>query len=255
MILYSASTDKQTPPPDTGKFIRLAIIAIIGIVIFAMVGNQAVVLSMNFTEFGEQFTKPLYYTILSTLILSAIALIRVNISGRSSIFWYGINTAIGFIARGPQQSVSADIESFRDYKLTSPQFILWQITKILLFGAFFANIMFGFAAMSFIDGNTLGVENLPNLFSLPFVTPETNPNYASEEVIPMIPALVILIPPILAAIGLRLVLYVGIHRIIDVVTTYLKDSKEGKPRYLNYVSTIEGAVRLGQMGEIGRAHV
>ena len=76
----------------------------------------------------------------------------------------------------PQQSVSADIESFRDYKLTSPQFILWQITKILLFGAFFANIMFGFAAMSFIDGNTLGVENLPNLFSLPFVTPETNPN-------------------------------------------------------------------------------
>jgi len=240
VILYSASTDKQTPPPDTGKFIRLVIIAIIGIVIFAMVGNQAVVLSMNFTEFGEQFTKPLYYTILSTLILSAIALIRVNISGRSSIFWYGINTAIGFIARGPQQSVSADIESFRDYKLTSPQFILWQITKILLFGAFFANIMFGFAAMSFIDGNTLGVENLPNLFSLPFVTPETNPNYASEEVVPMIPALVILIPPILAAIGLRLVLYVGIHRIIDVVTTYLKDSKEGKPRYLNYVSTIEG---------------
>ena len=209
-----------------------------------MVGNQAVVLSMNFTEFGEQFTKPLYYTILSTLILSAIALIRVNISGRSSIFWYGINTAIGFIARGPQQSVSADIESFRDYKLTSPQFILWQITKILLFGAFFANIMFGFAAMSFIDGNTLGVENLPNLFSLPFVTPETNPNYASEEVVPMIPALVILIPPILAAIGLRLVLYVGIHRIIDVVTTYLKDSKEGKPRYLNYVSTIEGIFRI-----------
>ena len=79
--------------------------------------------------------------------------------------------------------------------------------------------------MSFIDGNTLGVENLPNLFSLPFVTPDTNPNYASEEVVPMIPALVILIPPILAAIGLRLVLYVGIHRIIDVVTTYLKDSK------------------------------
>ena len=88
------------------------------------------------------------------------------------------------------------------------------------------HIMFGFAAMSFIEGNTLGVENLPKLFSLPFVTPETNPNYASEEVVPMIPALVILIPPILAAIGLRLVLYVGIHRIIDVVTTYLKDSKD-----------------------------
>ena len=112
MILYSASTDKQTPPPDTGKFIRLAIIAIIGIVIFAMVGNQAVILSMNFTEFGEQFTKPLYYTLLSTLILSAIALIRVNIVRRSSIFWYGINTAIGFIARGPQQSVFSRYSKF-----------------------------------------------------------------------------------------------------------------------------------------------
>ena len=245
MILYSASTDKQAPPPDTGKFIRLAIVAVIGILIFTLIGNQAVILSMNFTEFGDQFTKPLYYTLLSTLILSAIALIRVNIVSRSSIFWYGINSAIGFIARGPQQSISADIQSFKNYKLTSPQFILWQITKILLFGAFFANIMFGFAAMSFIEGNTLGVEHLPNLFSLPFVTPDSNPNYAFEQVVPMIPALVILIPPMLGAIGLRLVLYVGIHRIIDVVTSYLQDSQEGKPRYLNYVSTIEGILGIG----------
>ncbi|MFB5633010.1 MAG: UPF0182 family protein, partial [Nitrosopumilus sp.] len=130
--------------------------------------------------------------------------------------------------------------SFRDYKLSSGQFVLWQITKIFLFGAFFANIMFGFAAMSFIDGNYLGIENLPKLFSLPFVTPETDPNYAAENVVPMIPALVILIPPILAAIGLRLVLYVGLHRIINVITSFLQDSNEGKPRYLNYVSTIEG---------------
>ena len=243
--MYSASTDKQTPPPDAGKFIRLGIIAIIGIVIFAMVGNQAVVLSMNFTEFGDQFTKPLFYTLISTLILSIIALVRVNISGRSSIFWYGMNTAIGFIGQGGQQQISNNISSFKDYKLSSPQFIIWQITKVLLFGAFFANIMFGFATMSFIDGNTLGIENLPKLFSLPFVTPETDPNFASENVIPMIPALVILIPPILAAIGLRLVLYVGIHRIIDVITSFLQDSNEGKPRYLNYVSTIEGIIGIG----------
>ena len=57
--------------------------------------------------------------------------------------------------------------------------------------------MFGFAAVSFIDGNTLGVENLPALFSLPFVTPDTNPNYASDQVVPMIPALIILIPSVL----------------------------------------------------------
>ena len=245
MILYSASTDKQAPPPDAGKYIRLGIVAVIGVVIFAIVGNQAVILSMNFTEFGDQFTKPLFYTLVSTVILSAIALVRVNIGSRSSIFWYGINSAIGFLGRGSQQNISASIQSFRDYKLSPPQFVIWQITKIFLFGAFFANIMFGFAAMAFLDGNDLGIENLPNLFSLPFVTPDTDPNYAAEKVVPMIPALVILIPPILAAIGLRLVLYVGIHRIIDVLTSFIKDSNEGKPRYLNYVSTIEAILGIG----------
>lgn len=243
--MYSASTDKQTPPPDAGKFIRLGIVAIIGIIIFATVGNQAVILSMNFTEFGDQFSKPLYYTLVSTIILSAIALIRVNIAGRSSIFWYVISTGIGFLGSGGQQSISTNIQSFKNYKLSYVQFVIWQITKILLFGAFFANIMFGFAAVSFIDGNYLGIEHLPKLFTLPFVTPDTDPNYATQNVIPMIPALVILIPPLLAAIGLRLVLYVGIHRIIHVITSYLQDSKEGKPRYLNYVSTIEGIIGIG----------
>lgn len=244
--MYSASTDKQAPPPDTGKFIRLGIVTIIGIIIFAMVGNQAVVLSMNFTEFGEQFSKPLYYTLVSTVILSAIALVRVNVAGRASIFWYAISTAIGFVGKGGgQQSLSDNIQSFRDYKLSTPQFVIWQVTKILLFGAFFANIMFGFAAISFLDGNNLGLEHLPKIFSLPFVTPEIDANYAIENVVPMIPALVMLIPPILAAIGLRLVLYVGIHRIINVITSYIQDSNDGKPRYLNYVSTIEGIFGIG----------
>ncbi len=243
--MYSASTDKQTPPTDAGKYIRLAIIAIIGIVIFVTVGNQAVILSMNFTEFGEQFTKPLFYTLVSTVILSVIALVRVNIFGRSSIFWYAISTAIGFLGSGGRQPISSNIPSFKDYKISHLQFVIWQITKILLFGAFFANIMFGFAAMSFIGGNSLGIEYLPNLFSLPFVTPDSDSNYAAEKVVPMIPVLVILISPILGAIGLRLVLYVGIHRIINVITLFLKDSDDGKPRYLNYVSTIEGIIGIG----------
>ena len=243
--MYSASTDKQAPPPDTGKFIRLGIVAIMGVVIFAVVGNQAVNLSMNFTEFGDQFTKPLYYTLISTIVLSAIALVRVNVSGRSSIFWYSISTIIGFLGRGGQQPASSDIQSFRDYKLTPPQFVIWQITKIFLFGAFFANIMFGFAFVSFLDGNNLGIEHIPKIFSLPFVTPDIDPQYASENVVPMIPALLMLIPPILAAIGLRLVLYVGIHRLIHVITSYIQDSNDGKPRYLNYVSTIEGIIGIG----------
>jgi len=243
--LYSAASEKKTPPPDAGKYIRLGVVAIIVIAIVVIVGNQTVILSMNFTEFGEQFTKPLYYSLVSSVVLSAIALVRVNIVSRSSIFWYAIKTAIGVIAQGPQQSIANNIPSFKDFKLSTPQFVVWQFTKILLFGAFFVNTMFGFAAVSFIDGNSLGIENLPTLFSLPFVTPDTTPNYALEKVVPMIPALIILIPSVLAAIALRLVLYVGVHRIIDVITLFIQDTKEGKPRYLNYVSIIESILGIG----------
>jgi len=245
VILYSAASEKKTPPVNSGKYIRLGVVALIVIAIAVMVGNQTVTLSMNFTEFGDQFTKPLYYSLISSLILSAIALVRVNIVSRSSIFWYTIKTAIGVVAQGPQQSIANNIPSFRDFKLSVPQFVIWQITKILLFGAFFVNIMFGFAAVSFIDGNSLGIENLPSLFSLPFVTPDTNPNYALEKVVPMIPALIILIPSVLAAIALRLVLYVGIHKILDVITLFIQDTREGKPRYLNYVSIIESIFGIG----------
>lgn len=243
--MYSASTDKQVPPPDAGKLVRLIIVAIIAIVIIAVAGNQAVILSMNFTEFGDQFTKPLYYSLVSTIILSAIALVRVNIIGRSSIFWYGLHTAIGFIGKSTQQPLSNNISSFKNYKLSPLQFVIWQITKILLFGAFFVNIMFGFVAVSFIDGNNLGIENITNIFSLPFVTPSTDGSYSVQQVVPMIPSLVLLLPPIFAAIGLRLVLYVGIHKIINVITSYLQDSQSGKPRYLNYVSTIETIIGVG----------
>ena len=241
--MYSAATDKQAPPPNTGKLLKLAVIAGIIVIIFALVGNQAVILSMNFTEFGDQFTKPLFYTFISTVILSAIALVRINVVGRSSIFWYVVNTGIGLIGRG-NQPLANNVPNFKEHRLSPVQFTVWQITKILLFGAFFANIMFGFAIISFIEGNTLGIENLPTLFSLPFVTPETDPSYATSNVIPMIPALIVLIPPLLAAIGIRLVLYVGVHRIVHVITSFLKDSTEGKPRYLNYVSTIEGMLGI-----------
>ena len=249
--MYSATTDKQTPPPDTGKFIRIIIIAALAVGTLVVVGNQAVIIFMNFTEFGEQFTKPLYYTLLSTVLLSAAALVRVNIVGRSSIFWYAINNLIGFIAKGSginqsqqqqPQPLASNIQNFHDYKLGLAPFVLWQITKILLFGAFFGNIMFGFAAAEFIDGNQLGVEHLPNLLLLPFMSPGDDPAYATNNVVPMIPALVVLVPPILAAIGIRLLLYVGVHRAIHVITSFIQDSSNGKPRYLNYVSTVEGVI-------------
>ena len=232
-------------PPDAGKYVRIGVVVAIGLIIFAIVGNQGIVISMNFNEFGEKFTKPLFYGVLSAVILASIALIRVNIVKRSSIFWYSLNSAITFLNRGTNDPVTKNITNYKDFKLSVPNFVLWQITKVLLFGAFFANTMFGFATMYVIDGNYIGIDTLPTLFQLPFVTPPTSTTYAFDNVVPMIPALIILVPPVLAAIGLRLVLYVGLHSIIGVVTSYIQDSSEGKPRFLNYVSTLEGIVGIG----------
>lgn len=233
------------PTPDAGKYIRIGIVVAIALVIFAIVGNQGIIISMNITEFGEQFTKPLFYGIVSSVVLSALALFRINIIKRSSIFWYCLNTAITFLNRGTADPVTKNITSYKDYKLSVPNFVIWQITKVLLFGAFFANVMFGFATISIIDGNYLGLENLPTLFQLPLVTPPTDTSYAFDNVVPMIPALIILIPPVLGAIGIRLVLFVGIHSIIGVVTSYIQDSSEGKPRFLNYISTLEAIIGIG----------
>jgi len=244
VILYSSSTEDSPQSPDAGRYVRLGIAALIGIVIFVVVGNQAVVLFMNVNEFDDLFTKPLFYSVISALILGSITLIRVNIKNRSSITWYAIHTAINFLKKGESSSISSNIPSFLDYRISIPNFVVWQITKVLLFGALFSNLMFGFAILYLLEGNDLGVESIWGLFSLPFTTPPTDPSYATDRIVPMIPALTILVPPILAAIGVRLVLYVGLHSIIKVVTNYLQDASKGKPRFLDYIATIEGIIGI-----------
>ena len=243
--MYSTSSESSAPPPDAGKYVRIGIVALIAIVAFILVGTEAVTLFMNVEEFADLFITPLYLSVISALILSVIALVRVNIVKRHSIFWYSLFTVIGFINRSQTSAVSENITSFHDHKVSVPHFVIWQITKVVLFGAFFANLMFGFAVMYTIDGNDLGIGNIPAIFSLPFVTPPTDHSYATENVIPMVPALLILVPPILGVIGLRLLLFVGLHHIYKVATSYVHDAAEGKPKWLNYTSTFEGIVGIG----------
>ena len=74
--MYSAEKqDDSAPPPDAGKLIRIGIVAIIGVIFFALAGNQAVILSMNITEFADTFTKPLMFSLIGGLVLAGIALI------------------------------------------------------------------------------------------------------------------------------------------------------------------------------------
>jgi len=244
--MYSAEKqDGDAPPPDAGKLIRIAIIALVGVVIFALAGNSAVIFSMNVTEFADTFTKPLLFSLLAGVVLAGIALIRVNIVKRSSLTWFFIKVAINLLNRTPNAQTNQLIPNFQEYKLSGAHFVIWQITKLLLFGAFFANLMFGFGLIYLFEGGELGLESITTIFSLPFVTPSLDPTFAMDNVTPMIPGLLLIIPPILGVIGLRLILYVGFHSVIKVVTSYIHDSTDGKPRYLNYLSTIEAIIGIG----------
>lgn len=243
--MYNSSTQSNPPPRDAGRYVKVGIVALIAIVIFVLTSNQAVVLYMNSQEFGTLFTKPLYFSLVSAVVLASITLIRVNIKNRSSMAWYGLNVVLTFFKRGNNYSVTENIPSFKEYKLSVPNFIIWQITKVVLFGAFFTNLMFGFALVYLLDGHDLSVNSVWKIFSLPFVTPPTDPSYAATHVVPMIPSLTILVPPLLAVIGLRLVLYVGLHNIVSLVTRYLQDAAKGKPKFLDYVSTIEAIIGIG----------
>ena len=200
---------------------------------------------MNYEEFADLFTTPLYFSLISGLILAAIALVRVNVVRRASIGWYVLQTLLGFISRQGTNESAQTIPLFGDFKISGIQFAIWQVTKVLLFGAFFANLMFGFSVVYLVDGNDLGIDNIPTIFTLPFVTPPTDHSYATEKVVPMIPALLVLVPPLLGAIGTRLLLYIGVHHAIKTITAFIHDSTEGKPKYLSYVSTLEAVIGIG----------
>ena len=118
--MYSAEKENgNAPPPDAGKFVRIGIVALISVIFFALVANQAVILSMNVTEFAETFTKPLFFSLIGGIILAGIALIRVNIAKRSSIFWFFIKTVINFMNRSPNEQSNQTIPNYSEFKLSS----------------------------------------------------------------------------------------------------------------------------------------
>ena len=112
--MYSASKGSSGPPPDVSKYVKLGIVALIVILTIVLVGNQAVLFFMNYEEFDDLFTTPLYFSLISGIILSSIALVRVNIVKRSSILWYTLQTAIGVLNRNPTASSAINIQSFLD---------------------------------------------------------------------------------------------------------------------------------------------
>jgi hypothetical protein len=235
--LWDTYNEDKAPRADIGRIVRIAVFAALGVIIFSIAGNQSVNLLMNVQEFGDVFTKPVYYAALSGVILAAIALVRVNFAARHSIMWYGIRMLVNFLKRGEYES--SKIMPYSEFQMSKAGFALWQVTKVVFFAPLFANITFGMTAEYFMQGNDVGLGAIGGIFAIPFADVPADGSYALQNVVPALPALTLLIPPLLAYVGLRLLLYVGISSTINIVSRYAVDSKESKPKFLSYISKME----------------
>jgi hypothetical protein len=199
----------------------LLILAVI--VIFAVfLGREIVVFWLNLSEFGELFFKPIYFGLLGGLVLAAFALLRVDFKNRRSITWWSINLVIRLIRAGEiAENVSPVWLDFEGFKLHPLKFLVWQATKVLVGMVFFTNVMFGMAVDAVILGWKPGIEMLPKIISLPFVTPPADVAYAEANVFPLVPALTLLIPPLLRFLWIRLTLLVAITQIIRIIMPFV----------------------------------
>lgn len=235
---YSSGEDKA-PRADLGRLVKWGILAAMGIVIFAVASNQAVNLLLNLSEFGSTYSKTLYYSIVSGLALAAIALVRVNAASRHSMVWYAVSLIVRFVKRNDFEAQSKPAGRYSDFHMSPLSFGLWQATKVVVLAPLFANIGFGMAIAYMAEGNDVGVSSIGSIFSIPFATVPADGAFAQENVVPAIPALALLMPALLSAVGIRLLLYVGVSGAVNVVSQYMLDAAEHKPKFLSYISTVE----------------
>ena len=205
------------------RSIHWLLLILVVIVIFAVfLGREIVVFWLNLSEFGELFFRPIYFGLLGGLVLAAFALLRVDFKNRRSITWWSINLVIKLIrSRGIIENVSPVWLDFESFKLHPLKFLVWQATKVLVGIVLFSNVMFGMAVDAVILGWKPGIEMLPKIISLPFVTPPADVAYAEANVFPLIPALTLLIPSLLRFLWIRLILLVAITQIIRIIMPFV----------------------------------
>lgn len=258
--------DSGTPGFKIWRIIRIAVFVLIGLIIFWVASSQSVNLFMNVIEFGNVFTKPLFYTMVSGLILCSVAVVRVDFRHRNSLTWYGLHLLVNFLKRGDDDSSSSSSSlSYRsssssssssyysttpskrsklplrypDFKMERRSFMIWQITKVVLFAPLFTNLIFGISAVFLLEGHDIGLGSLPSIFLVPFANIPADGSFAQQHVIPLIPVLTLLLPSLLSSIGIRIFLYVGVVGGVSIASRYMADMSESKPRLLSYISTME----------------
>mgnify|MGYP003311081899 FL=1 len=214
--------NSHTPPDD--DFIRpnvsKRLILVVGIAITLLIlltsAGQILNVWLNIQEFGDLYVRPIYYGFIGGLILSSIAVVRTDFKNRRSLTLWIIQIVSQIPkARDNVDNIQIDIPSFNQIKLKSSTFIAWQITKIILATSLFLNTNLGMAIIAISKGWDSGLSNIPQVFLLPFVNPSFDMLYAETKVIPMIPALTLIVFPILGALGTRLLILYGLTKILS----------------------------------------
>ena len=208
-------------PPRRGIFILLAVIAF-----FVLIStiSQIISLYLNVQEFGTLFIRPFYYAVIGGLVLSIISFVRVDVKNKRSIFWWALSNAIPIIRTSNTVSPGQpNLTQFKDFQLTLPKFAIWQVTKILIASILLTNINVGMTIIGMTAGWSSGISHLPYLFTLPFFTPPSDMVFAQQNIIPMVPALTLLVSPILGALGTRLILLVGITQLLKAASSTLTE--------------------------------
>lgn len=246
MATPSDFPSEKPPIRVAQKRIIWIFVALITALILAASAGQILNFWLNIQEFGALYIRPVYYGILGGFILSVLAFTRVDFRHRRSISWWVLRVVIRVVrGRGDVENLSLDVPEFKTFKLSPINFILWQVTKVITLSLFLINTNFGMALVGLSRGWESGLSRLPTIFALPFITPPFDMSYAQQGVIPMIPALTLLVIPIFGAIGIRLVLLVGVTELLNGFSSILIRLGEEIKEISVPVATLEGLLALG----------
>ncbi len=242
MGYYEDDYGEVTVRPPSIPHLRWIILGVVLIFALWVTAGAFITVWLNIKEFGELFLRPIYFTLYGGIILSIIAFLRVDFLHRKSLTFWFIRLIAGLVRRGEEGSVS--YLSFSAHQLSPANFLAWQVTKVLLGILFWGNTLFGMVVYALLQDGGLSVSGLGGLVNLPFVTPSFDPQYAVANVIPLVPALTLLVGPILGAVGARLIVLVGITHLARILSP-TKGELDGGPRQVGWrLSTFMGLAAL-----------
>jgi uncharacterized membrane protein (UPF0182 family) len=229
MATYDYGAEIRRRRTRSPRILLATLTVLVAFVLWTTAGS-AVNVWLNIQEFGELFLRPFYFWFYGGLILAAVALARIDVRNRRSlIFWFGRLAARAVHERGRLEAVPRDYVSFDSYKMSWSNFAAWQATKVLIGMLVFKDLLFGMAVYAALQGWDASLGSILKVFGLPFATPPLDMSYVNSNVIPAMPALTLILGPVLVAIAIRLIILVGATQIARIVTPTAAELR-GEPR-------------------------